>query len=154
MPEDIYVARVTQVKPFLPGFYHHPGLEVGRFYPLGTGQKWSDKSMNSSKVAALVIRQNTFAVPDTNMILRIGDIFKTAPGVVAALEFLIGGKVGINQDSAIQIVTERSVADADQLFTRVAKRYIASPASLWVKAVNLKMPLEIQTNGGVMGIKG
>ncbi|MBT9584218.1 FecR domain-containing protein [bacterium] len=82
----------------------------------------------------------------------IKDHFITDKNTIAALEFLIGGRVGINKDTDIEIVNERSVADGK---TDV-KRIILKNGSLWVKAdaKALKQPIEIQTNGGVMGIKG
>jgi len=82
----------------------------------------------------------------------VKDHFITDNNTLAALEFLIGGRVGINKATDIEIVTDRSVADGK---TDV-KRIILKSGSLWVKAdaAQLKQPLEIQTNGGTMGIKG
>ena len=79
------------------------------------------------------------------------DHYLTDPNTVAALEFLIGGRVGINSDTEIEIVDQRSVAS-----NTTGKRIVLNRGSLWVKADarSLKQPLEIQTNGGVMGIKG
>lgn len=82
----------------------------------------------------------------------VRDHYITDANTVAALEFLIGGRVGINKNTDIEIVNERSVADGK---TQV-KRVVLKSGGLWVKAdaKTLKQPLEIQTNGGVMGIKG
>jgi hypothetical protein len=68
------------------------------------------------------------------------------------IEFLIGGRVSVNGATAVEIVNERSVAD----FQTGAKRSIKKHLSLWMKAdaKTLKQPLEIQTNGGVLGIRG
>lgn len=81
----------------------------------------------------------------------VKDHYLTDPNTLAALEFLIGGRVGINSNTEIEVVNERSVADGAPV-----KRVILSSGSVWVKAdgKTLKQPLEIQTNGGVMGIKG
>lgn len=81
----------------------------------------------------------------------VKDHYLTDPNTVAALEFLIGGRVGINHNTEIEIVNERSIADGSPV-----KRVILGSGSLWVKAdaKTLKQPIEIQTNGGVMGIKG
>lgn len=81
----------------------------------------------------------------------VKDHYITDANTVAALEFLIGGRVGINKNTDIEIVNERSAADKS-----ATKRVILKSGSLWVKAdaKALKQPLEIQTNGGVMGIKG
>lgn len=82
----------------------------------------------------------------------VRDRYITDSATIAALEFLIGGRVGINRDTTIEIVNERSVADSNV----AVKRVILKNGSLWVKAdaKTLKQPIEIQTNGGVMGIKG
>ena len=80
------------------------------------------------------------------------DHFLTDKNTLAALEFLIGGRVGINKDTDVEVVSERSVADGKVN----AQRIILKNGSLWVKADanQLKQPLEIQTSGGVMAIKG
>lgn len=82
----------------------------------------------------------------------VKDHYVTDQNTLAALEFLIGGRVGINKDTDIMIVNERSIADGKT----PTKRVVLKSGGLWVKAdaKTLKQPLEIQTNGGVMGIKG
>lgn len=82
----------------------------------------------------------------------VKDHYITDKNTVAALEFLIGGRVGINRDTDVEIISERSVADGKT----PVKRVVLKNGSIWVKAdaKALKQPLEIQTNGGVMGIKG
>ncbi|MFN8609138.1 MAG: FecR domain-containing protein [Vulcanimicrobiota bacterium] len=79
------------------------------------------------------------------------DHFKTSQNTLAALEFLIGGRVGLNQSSDVEVVSERSVIDQ-----RDGKRIVLKSGGIWVKAdaETLKQPLEIQTNGGIMGIHG
>ncbi len=82
----------------------------------------------------------------------VQDHFVTNSNTLAALEFLIGGRVGINQSTDVEVLSERSVGDS-QL---PVKRMVLKGGSMWVKAdaKTLKQPLEIQTNGGVMGIRG
>ena len=80
----------------------------------------------------------------------IGDGLITGQNTVAAVEFVIGGRVGINKDSWVKVATERSVADAHVDL----KKIILRKAGMWAKMAKLKEPLEIQTNGGVLGIKG
>ncbi|MBN9418395.1 MAG: FecR domain-containing protein [Candidatus Eremiobacteraeota bacterium] len=81
----------------------------------------------------------------------VQDHYITDGNTVAALEFLIGGRVGINKNTDIEIIDARSVSDG-----KPVKRVVLKNGGLWVKAEakSLKQPLEIQTNGGVMGIKG
>lgn len=78
------------------------------------------------------------------------DRFKTSADTVAALEFLLGGRVGINRNTEIEVVNERSVAATNVPIQRV----ILHQGALWFKSDRLKKPLEIQTSGGIMGIKG
>jgi hypothetical protein len=81
-----------------------------------------------------------------------GDVLTTDDHTVAALEFLIGGRVGINKSTNVEMVNERSVKDGETSL----KRLIMKNGSLWMKAdaSALKQPIEIQTNGGTMGIRG
>lgn len=90
--------------------------------------------------------EDTRAYPITiNATGYLQDHFSTSGNTLAALEFLIGGRVGINQNTEVEVSTERSV----QCLT-------LKKGGLWVKAdaKTLKQPIEIQTNGGTMGIKG
>ncbi|MBS2038418.1 FecR domain-containing protein [bacterium] len=81
----------------------------------------------------------------------ISDHFKTDTATVAALEFFIGGRVGVARDTDIEIVTDRSVSS---IGPRV-KRVVLHHGLLWMKSNRpLSEPLEIQTNGGTLGIKG
>ncbi len=82
--------------------------------------------------------------------VHVGDVISTDSNTVLFLEFGIGGKVGVNKDSKIEITAERNVAGVDTPIANVILR----KGGLWAKAVKLKEPLEIQSNGGVMGIKG
>ncbi|MBS2035946.1 FecR domain-containing protein [bacterium] len=81
----------------------------------------------------------------------VQDHFRTSINTLAALEFLIGGRVGINQNSDVEVVNERSVVDQ-----QLGKRLVLKSGGVWIKADarSLKQPLEIQTNGGIMGIRG
>ena len=49
-----------------------------------------------------------------------------------------------------RIVSERSVADDHVEIKKIIRRL----PGMWAKMAKLKEPLEIQTNGGVLGIKG
>lgn len=82
----------------------------------------------------------------------VQDHYITDANTSAILEFLIGGRVAVNKNTDVEIVNERSVADGK---TSV-KRFILKNGAMYVKAdaKTLKQPIEIQTNGGVMGIKG
>ena len=88
----------------------------------------------------------------TNSTGYVKDRYITDGTTVATLEFLIGGRVGINKNTEVEVINERSVADKN---TQV-KRFVLKKGAMLIKADagTLKQPIEIQTNGGVMGIKG
>lgn len=147
------VARIIHMKTTGAfGAAPHFAVSGGRFHPLvpnaasGPGE--------TIAVGAVILRAadhyKSFRVARINDTVEIGDVIRTAPDTVMALEFLIGGRVGINTGSCIRIITERSVADDETVFSRIVMR----KGGIWTKASRLKEPLEIQTNGGVMGIKG
>jgi hypothetical protein len=85
-----------------------------------------------------------------DMPVFLHDVFKTGYGITMAIDFIIGGRVGINHDSTVRVVTERSVEDA----AFDLKRTILRKGGIFNKTEKLKQIEFIQTNGGVMGIKG
>lgn len=81
----------------------------------------------------------------------VSDHFKTDPATVAALEFFIGGRVGVARNTDLEIVTDRSVSAVGPK----VKRVVLHSGMLWMKSNRpLREPMEIQTNGGTLGIKG
>jgi len=82
--------------------------------------------------------------------LYVGDELRSDSDTVAAAEFALGGRVGVNRNSDIQIADESSVKEAGKPQT---KRILIHPGGMWAKVAKHSDPLEIQTNGGVMGIK-
>jgi hypothetical protein len=78
----------------------------------------------------------------------VGDVISTDGNTVMALEFGIGGRLGINKNSEITITGERSVSNNSP------DKFTLSKGGMWGKVGDLKADLEIQTNGGVIGIKG
>lgn len=85
--------------------------------------------------------------------IGVGDTITTTTGSIVALEFMIGGRVGVNENSDVIIVNERSVADTGNA-PNSNDRILLRKFGLWDKALSLRVPLEIQTSGGVIGIKG
>ncbi len=81
-------------------------------------------------------------------LLQKGDVVTTDGNTVLALELVSGGTVGINKSSAIELTGERTASD------RNGGGVILSKGELWSRVGELKEPLEVQTNGGVMGIRG
>ena len=80
-----------------------------------------------------------------------GDIIITGSSTDAAVEFLIGGRVGISAGSGVVITGERSVAVVP---STDHARHIFRKGGTRSKNSTLNVPLEIQTNGGIYGIKG
>ena len=97
----------------------------------------------------LVFRGNTFAVASNNTTLCVGDFVQTSSEDMCAIEFLIGGRVGVNYSTIIEIVNERAVADGDNGFFR----FCLKNGFLWLRDGETRI-LEIQTAGGTMAIKG
>lgn len=86
-----------------------------------------------------------------NMPLFIGDIIYNGTYVISSIEFFIGGRTSIYSGCSCVITTERSVNQHH----RAAARMVLERAQSWrVPNKGYQPPLEIQTNGGVFGIKG
>lgn len=82
---------------------------------------------------------------------RLLDHVRTGHKSVATLEFDVGGRVGVNQDSEIQIVGERQVESVGQEGFR---RIVLKAGGIWARVTRQRSELQVQTSGGVMGIKG
>lgn len=104
------------------------------------------------KVGAVVIRGDTFAIPKLNMPLCVGDRIRTGPETLMTVEFLIGGRAGIAGGSEVHVINERNIAAYKPGLFKVLLQ--TGTLIFLADAKQLKQPLEIQTNGGVMGIKG
>lgn len=105
-----------------------------------------------------VIRDGKRYTATKDSLLQVGDVLETDKNTVVALEFLIGGRVGINKSSQVKIVSDRNVSGS-----QTAPRVKIESGSMWAQTARQKAnenqgqvyrPLEIQTNGGVMGIRG
>jgi hypothetical protein len=70
--------------------------------------------------------------------LELGDVVSTDDDTVLTLEFLIGGRVSLTRDADVRIAGDRHVE-------ALGGTTEASPSS--------DQPLEIQTNGGILGIR-
>lgn len=79
--------------------------------------------------------------------LRLGDEIKTSENTYAAIQFVIGGRAGINRDSSVRITSERSVGDSQ--FN--VKRVILRKGSLLDRVERQMAPLEITPSGGLLG---
>lgn len=122
-PEPVLVAKIIQIKNVAYG--KSTKLEYTR------GDKW----------------YTAFETMD----LQVGDKLRTDDNTVAAIEFVIGGRVGINKSSVIEVVSDSSVKEGGKA---TLKRILIRQGGMWAKMAKRNDPLEIQTNGGIIGIKG
>jgi hypothetical protein len=81
-------------------------------------------------------------------LLRIGDTAVTGEDTTAAFEFAIGGRVGVKPETKVKVTSERSAR-----LIGVDPNAKDEPGGIWAKCDKLKEPMEVQTNGGIMGMK-
>jgi hypothetical protein len=99
------------------------------------------------------------AGPDATF--QLGDIIRTDKNTILSIEFAIGGRVGMAPGSEVQIASERHATDVSEM---TGIKLIQNTGKLTIDMLDAakntviggpKRPaLEIQTNGGVFGIKG
>lgn len=82
----------------------------------------------------------------------IYDQFKTDSSSVADLEFFIGGHVGINKNTVIEIVGTREVKDVAK--KSALQKIVIKTGAIWAKFKGQNQDLKFQTKGGVLAIKG
>jgi len=87
----------------------------------------------------------------TDQDLYVGDQLRSNGNTLTALEFVIGGRVGINTNSEIQIVSDSRVKPVGE---PTGLGTVFGDGGMWAKVPKRTDVLEIQTSGGVMGIKG
>lgn len=78
----------------------------------------------------------------------IDDKLSTDAKSVAALEFVVGGKIGINPNSTVTITGVRNASDASGQVLRV------NSGAVWAKFDKQKSPLIIRTPSATLGIRG
>ena len=96
-------------------------------------------------------RKATVAAAFPFMDTMIKDEYVTDGSTVAAIEFVTGGRVGINKNTKIEVVSESAVTENGK---PLVKRLKVKSGRILAKISKRKDPLEIETAGGVMGIKG
>ena len=100
----------------------------------------STKSRATNYGGVTVTRDGQRYRVTANAALQPGDVITTDDETVLALEFGIGGRVSVGRNSSIRIVGDRQVESP-------GGTTVATPQS------HLDHPLEIQTNGGILGIR-
>lgn len=82
----------------------------------------------------------------------INDQLRTNSSSVADVEFLIGGHVGIDKNTTIEITGERDIKDITK--RTFAQKIVLKAGALWAKFKGQEKDLQFQTQGGVLAIKG
>ena len=84
--------------------------------------------------------------------LKPGDIITVSNGGRASVEMITGGRIGVMGDRAVLILSDSQVGTSpkDPSWKRPLQKTVAA----WKKVSERKQPLEVETAGGVMGIKG
>lgn len=120
-------------------------------------------------------RDGKWQTATKNSTLRIGDKLRTGDGTVVAFEFLIGGRVAMNENVEVTIISDRGMREsvtAKRLIRSVGKEALNFAGQFTLNTLTggltwlatgpfnndtirqIKKPLEIQTNGGTLAIKG
>ncbi|HXE71892.1 MAG TPA: FecR family protein, partial [Candidatus Nitrosotenuis sp.] len=82
---------------------------------------------------------------------RLRDHVKTGAGSTAALELDAGGRIGLNPNTEVEIVGPTEVEAQNQ---GTFKRLVLKAGALWARVTRRKEEVQVQTSGGVMGIRG
>ena len=142
------VARIMNMLVFNGTKMVPPELQNGKFQPIAVN---TSQGGQSYVAPAVVIRGSgalaSVSVAHENQLLCIGDFVRTGPDTLMTIEFLIGGRAGVNRGTIVEISSERSVSDGANGFWRLLGKNIG------IHLKGRKRPLEIQTNGGTT-IKG
>lgn len=81
----------------------------------------------------------------------VQDHFRTDPQTTAALELLIGARVGMKKASEIVLLSE---GEAGTVEGKTVRKIVLNSGGVFAKFHKQEQPVTIQTRGGVMGIKG
>jgi hypothetical protein len=89
-----------------------------------------------------------------NSVLQTGDVITTDANTALEIEFVIGGRAGVAPGQTIEMVSERH-ARLHASPGRVARTMASLGVEIYTQDLTrqLKQPLEIQTNGGILGIR-
>ncbi len=82
---------------------------------------------------------------------RLQDHVRTGADSVATLEFDVGGRLGINSQTEVVLLGPREAQTVNQ---GTLQRLYLQAGSIWARISGQGQELQVQTSGGVMGIKG
>lgn len=80
------------------------------------------------------------------------DKLRTDEHSVADIEFTIGGHIGLDKSTAIQLTGPREAKDITQ--RPFIKTVILKAGTIWAKITKRQREFQFQTQGGVLGVKG
>ena len=132
-------------------------LGTALFLPLGAAATSEGVATLVSSTGEVTYRRTTdpegrwsAAFPELRN--KLLDHVRTGRESVATLEFDIGGRVGVNSNSEIEIVSQRKVEAVD---AGMVDTLIVTGGGIWARInKGQRTQLQVQTSGGVMGIKG
>lgn len=134
-PDDlISVAKIVSIRTVRPDNPSH----------------FTERRAPSTKLE--IFRDGKWSTARDDMNLHIGDKLRTDEITETSFEFAIGGMIGIKKDSFVIVTGENSASGKEDASNRA--KILLDKGAAWAKCQKLSEPLEIQTNGGVMGIKG
>lgn len=82
----------------------------------------------------------------------LGDHLKTDGSSLAALEFTVGGKIGLNEGTEIEITGARDVQDVTQ--RDATSTLVLKAGTIWAKFTKQQEQFKIQTESTTIGIRG
>ena len=136
-----FAVTITRSKPAKPPQPALPDLPPATAANARLFSAQSTKSRATNYGGVTVTRDGQRYRVTANAALQPGDIITTDGETVLALEFGIGGRVSILRNSSARIVGDRQIEG-------LAGTTVATPQTY------RDHPLEIQTNGGILGIRG
>jgi hypothetical protein len=146
-PTTTTPTTTTPTSPTVPGSELPPLPPATN--PTARLQSMLSVGPKGSKPSLKVRRGGKDYAASENSTLQNGDVLTTDDHTIAALDFLIGGRVGINKDTNVVMVNERAVGDGDNGL----KRAILKNGSLWLKA-DAKAPSAKAVVGEVAALGG
>lgn len=86
------------------------------------------------------------------MPLYVNDVLKTDKGSYADVKFAIGGQVGVNENTTIQITGSRQVSSSGK--ESFIQKIVITAGEIWAKITKQQEEMQFETKGGVIAIKG
>ncbi len=145
-------SQVTCPKPKPESFFDGaPPGAIGRVTEVDGKQAW----IQHKRGPIVPVKFKTWIFP--------GDIVVTDKKTVMSVEFITGGRAGVNKGVSARFSDETRLETIPDVFAKypalaedihTRKKIVGTFSSIWKKISKKKEPLEVETAGGVMGCKG